>query len=185
MQTYYAAGQIQTTEGKYIALNDYERENASKLSYSWRETGIVAKNFIVQADFAWSNAVDTINISGCGFIFRLQPNQDHYIVILDAYSGVKLASHTDRGTFSLGSPQDGEQILPDFGSGPYQATFTLIVNELRTYVYIDDIYFGEYKLLEYRIRDAGPLATAVLSATSEGYGTRCNMTNVHAWVMDP
>ena len=118
-------------------------------------------------------------------MFRLQPNQDHYIVILDVYSGVKLASHTDRGTYSMGSPQNGDQTLSDWGSGPYQATFTLIVNERQTYVYVDDLYFGEYKLLEHRIRDSGPLASAVLSATSEGYGTRCKMTNVRAWIIDP
>jgi hypothetical protein len=165
-------------------LDDYEEENASRLSYAWTETGVVARNFIVRADFAWSNAIDTVSTSGCGFLFRLQPNQDHYIVILDAYSGVKLASHTDRGTISMGSPQNGEQMLSDFGSGPYQASFTLIVNELRAYVYVNDIYFGEYQLLEYRIRDSGPLASAVLSAASEGYGTRCNMTNVHAWILD-
>jgi hypothetical protein len=185
VQQYYEAGQISTTEGEYVVLDDYEAENASKLSYAWTETGVVARNFIVRANFAWSNAIDTVNTSGCGFMFRLQPNQDHYIVILDAYSGVKLASHTDRGTVSMGSPQNGEQTLSDFGSGPYQATFTLIVNELRAYVYVNDIYFGEYKLLEHRITDAGPLANAILSAASQGYGTRCKMTNVHAWIFDP
>ena len=185
VQQYYEAGQISKTEGEYVVLNDYEEENALKLSYAWAETGVVAKNFIVRADFEWNNAIDTVNTSGCGFLFRLQPNQDHYIVILDAYSGVKLASHTDRGTFSMGSPQNGELPLPDFGSGPYQATFTLIVNELQAYVYVDDSYFGEYELLQYRIIDSGVLASAVLSAASEGYGTRCKMTNVRAWILDP
>ena len=85
----------------------------------------------------------------------------------------------------MGSPQNGEQTLPDFGSGPYHATFTLIVNEPKTYVYVNDVYYGEYKLLDYRITDSGPLGTAVLSAASEGYGTRCKMTNVRAWVIDP
>lgn len=184
VQIYYEAGQISTTEGKYVVLDDYQHELASKLAYAWAETGVIAKNFIVRADFEWSNAINTVNISGCGFIYRMQPNQDHYVIILDAVSGVKLASHTDRGTVSMGSPQNGEQNLSNFGSGPYQATLTLIVNELQTYVYVDDIYFGDYKLLEYRIRDAGPLANAVLSATSERYGTRCKMTNVRAWIID-
>jgi hypothetical protein len=115
----------------------------------------------------------------------MQLNQDHYFIFLDAFSGVKLASSTDRGTYSMGSPQNGEKKVSDFGPGPYQATFTLIVNELQTYVYVDDIYFGEYELLDYRITDSGPLAAAVLSAVSEGYGTRCKMTNVRAWIIDP
>ena len=71
------------------------------------------------------------------------------------------------------------------GSHLTKATFTLIVNELQTYVYVNDIYFGEYKILDYRITDSGPLATAVLAAVSEGYGTRCKMTNVRTWIIDP
>jgi len=39
--------------------------------------------------------------------------------------------------------------------------------------------------LDYRITDSGLLSGAVLSATSEGYGTRCNMTNIQAWIIDP
>jgi len=50
---------------------------------------------------------------------------------------------------------------------------------------VNDIYAGEYELLDHRITDSGPLGTAVLSAASEGYGTRCKMTNVRAWVIDP
>ena len=185
VQKYYDAGYISSMEGEYVELEDYQDEYPLKLSYTWTETGVTAKNFIVQADFEWSNAVRTVNTSGCGFVYRMQSNQDHYFIFLDAFSGVKLASSTDRGTYSMGSPQNGEKKVSDFGPGPYQATFTLIVNELQTYVYVDDIYFGEYELLDYRITDSGPLAAAVLSAVSEGYGTRCKMTNVRAWIIDP
>jgi len=184
IQKYYEAGYISTKEGKYMELDDYQDESALKLQYSWTETGVTAKNFVVRADFEWSNAVKTVNTSGCGFVYRLQPNQDHYLILLDAYSGVKLASSTDRGTYSMGSPQNGEEKISDFGPGPYHATFTLIVNDLQAYVYVNDAYYGEYKLLDYRITDSGPLATAVLSAASEGYGTRCKMTNIRAWVID-
>ena len=184
VQKYYDAGQVSTTEGEYVKLDNYEHALANKLSYEWTETGVTAKNFIVQADFEWTNAVNTINISGCGFVFRSQPNGDHYLIILDAASGVKLASSTDRGTHSMGSPQNGDQKISDFGSAPYQANLTLIVNEFKTYIYLNDIYQGEYQLLDYRITESGSLANAVLSGTSEGYGTRCKMTNVRAWIID-
>jgi hypothetical protein len=185
VQKIHDAGQISTTDGKYKELDDYKDQVADKLSYSWAETGVSAKNFIVQADFMWSSATKTTNLSGCGFIFRIQPNGDHYLIVLDAVSGIKLASSTDRGTYSMGSPSNGASHQLDFGSGPYQATFTLVVNDLQTYVYINDAYYGEYKLLDYRITDSGPLASAVLSATNEGYGTRCTMTNIRAWVIEP
>jgi hypothetical protein len=180
VKKYYDAGQITTTDGEYMELDDYQDESALKLQYTWVETGVTAKNFIVQADFEWSNGTRTVNTSGCGFVYRVQPNQDHYLIILDAFSGVKLASSTDRGTYSMGSPQNGDQKVSDFGPGPYHATFALIVNDLQTYVYLNDIYVGEYKLLDYRITESGPLATAVLS----GGSTSCKMTNVRAWVLD-
>lgn len=185
VQKYYEAGQISTTEGEYIELDDYQHELANKLSYQWTETGVTAKNFIVRADLEWSNAINTANTSGCGFVYRSQSNGDHYLIILDAINGIKLASSTDRGTYSMGSPQNGDRKISDFGPGPYEANFTLIVNELQSYVYVDDVYQGEYKLLDYRITDSGSLANAILSATFEGYGTRCKMTNVRAWIMDP
>ena len=185
VQKYHDAGQVSTTEGEYVTLDNYEHALANKLSYEWTETGVRAKNFIVRADFEWSNAVNTANISGCGFVFRSQPNGDHYLLILDASSGVKLASSTDRGTYSMGSPQNGDQKISDFGSDPYQANLTMIVNEFKTYVYLNDVYQGEYQLLDYRITESGSLANAVLSGTFDGYGTRCKMTNVRAWIIDP
>jgi len=185
VQKIYTAGQIPGTDGKYLELDDYRDEVATKLSYEYAETGVSAKNFIVRGDFEWSNAVDTTNISGCGFVYRVQQNMDHYLIVLDAFSGVKLASSTDRGTYSMGSPQNGDKKISDFGPGPYHATFTLVVNDLKSYVYINDVYQGEYKLLDYRITDSGLLSGAVLSATSEGYGTRCHITNTQAWIIDP
>jgi hypothetical protein len=185
VQKIHEAGQISNTDGKYVELDDYRDEVAIKLSYAWAETGISAKNFIVRGDFEWSNAINTANISGCGFVYRVQENTDHYLIVLDAFSGVKLASSTDRGTYSMGSPQNGDKKISDFGPGPYHATFTLVVNDLKSYVYVNDVYYGEYKLLDYRITESGLLSGAVLSATSEGYGTRCNITNTQAWIIDP
>ena len=185
VQKIHKAGQISNIDGEYVELDDYRDEVAIKLSYAWAETGISAKNFIVRGDFDWSNAINTANTSGCGFVYRVQENTDHYLIVLDAFSGVKLASSTDRGTYSMGSPQNGDGKISDFGPGPYHATFTLVVNDLKSYVYVNDVYYGEYKLLDYRITDSGLLSGAVLSATSEGYGTRCNITDTQAWVIEP
>jgi len=156
VQKYYDAGQITTTEGEYLELDDYQEGSALKLSYAWTETGVSAKNFIVRADFEWSSTINTTNLSGCGFIYRIQPNGDHYLIVLDAFDGVKLASSTDRGTYSMGPPSKGDVKISDFGPGPYHATFTMIVNELKTYVYVNDDYYGEYTLLDFRITDSGP-----------------------------
>jgi len=185
VQKIHDAGQISTTEGKFVELDDYGDDLASKLSYSWGDTSVSARNFIVQADFEWSTAIKTTNLSGCGFVYRIQPNKDHYLILLDSYAGIKLASSTDRGTYSMGSPSKGDQKLADYGSGPYHAKFTMVVNDLKNYVYVDDVYYGEYDLLEFRITESGPFAGALLSATESGYGTHCAITNIRAWIIDP
>ena len=184
VQRAHDAGQIATMEGKYVELADYQDEMASKLSYSWGDTGVSAKNFIVQADFYWSTAIKTTNLSGCGFVYRIQSNKDHYLILLDSYAGVKLASSTDRGTYSMGSPSNGDRKIASYGVGPYRAKFTMVVNDLKTYVYVNDDYYGEYDLLEFRINESGPFAGAVLSATESGYGTRCSITNMQAWIIE-
>jgi hypothetical protein len=184
VQKAYDAGQISTMDGEYVELDSYSDEIASKLSYTWTKTGVSAKNFIYQADFMWNSAEKTTNTSGCGLIFRIQSNEDHYLILLDAFSGVKLASSTDVGTYSMGSPTNGDGRVTNFGAGPYEATFTLVVNELKSYVYLNHTYVGEYKLLDYRINESGPIASAVLSATDVGYGTRCTITNGLVWVID-
>ena len=110
VQKIHEAGQIPNTDGEYVKLDDYQDEVAIKLSYAWAETGINAKNFIVRGDFEWSNAINTANISGCGFVYRVQENTDHYLIVLDAFSGVKLATSTDRGNvFNGPSPGWGQE----------------------------------------------------------------------------
>jgi len=183
VQDIFDAGQIDTTDGRYVQMDDYKDEIQGKLSYSWADENVEARNFIVQADFEWSSTFETTNLSGCGFVFRLQPNGDHYLILLDRVQGVKLASHTDRGTYSMGSPTNGKGKISSFGSNPYHATFTFVVTDLKAYVYVNDIYYGEYKLLDYRITDSGPFSGAVLSA--EDYAsTNCSITNTQAWIMD-
>jgi len=184
VQKVQAAGQIPTTDGKYAKLDDFQDEISNKLSYAWADTGVDARNFIVQADFEWSSAVNTTNLSGCGFVYRIQSNGDHYLIVLDAFSGIKLASSTDRGTYSMGSPANGDTKDRNFGASPYQATFTLVVYDLNSYVYVNDYYYGEYKLLDYRITESGELAPALLSATDTGYGTRCKMTDIRTWIIE-
>lgn len=184
VEKYHEAGQIPTTDGEYVRIDDYQDELAAFLSYEWIETGIKAKNFMIRADFEWGSAVKTTTFSGCAFIFRRQSNGDHYLLVLDSLQGIRLARNTEGTAYSMGPPGHGEKRDYNFGDSPYHATFTLIVNELKAYVYVNDIYYGEYKLLDYFMTDSGSLDVGLLSATDKGYGTRCKMTNIQAWIID-
>lgn len=184
VKKYHEAGQIPSLEGRYVDVADYESRVTGFLSYQWKETGVGAKNFIVRADFDWSISVKTTTFSGCAFVFRRQVDGDHYLLVLDSLQGIRLAKNTSGTAYSLGPPGHGDKKDYNFGSSPYHATFTLVVNGLKAYVYVDDIYYGEYNLLADRLTDSGSLNVAVLSASDKGW-TSCNMENIQVWIIDP
>jgi hypothetical protein len=72
-----------------------------------------------------------------------------------------------------------------FGGGnPAEADVTLIVNDLKAYVLVDDQYKGSYTLDMDFLTGKGDLAYMVVSGTNSDYGTRCRMTDVVLWSMD-
>jgi hypothetical protein len=40
-------------------------------------------DFVLNAHFRWNSAFKNSNTSGCGFIFGIQPDEEHYAVFLD------------------------------------------------------------------------------------------------------
>ena len=62
-----------------------------------------------------------------------------------------------------------------------EADFTVIVKDAYVYVLVDDEVVGEYSLPQSRPLK-GNLGLTLLSGTNKDYGTRCEMTNIHAWL---
>ena len=105
--------------------------------YRWTPTGLDSKDFIIRADFDWEVA-NQKNYSGCGYVFRQESENHYYVTALDALNGV-FFSYTMLGSVPFGGasllnitvPAAKRSKLPDMGHNPYQATFTLIVNEYK------------------------------------------------------
>ncbi|MCI0553079.1 MAG: hypothetical protein L0287_19200 [Anaerolineae bacterium] len=64
---------------------------------------------------------------------------------------------------------------------PAEADFTVIVKGTYVYVLVNGEVVGEYTLSKSRILE-GDLGLSLLSGTNKDFGTRCEMTNVHAWI---
>ncbi|HET9907208.1 MAG TPA: hypothetical protein VFQ23_11220, partial [Anaerolineales bacterium] len=143
VQKIYDAGQISTTEGSYARVDDFSDALAMDYGYSWFPTGIQAKDFILRAQFDWEVA-NQKNFSGCGYIFRQESDQYYYLIVLDAINGVFL-SYTKQGIASTGAggivnytlAAAKKERLPDMGANPYQAEFTLVVNDNSAYTYVN------------------------------------------------
>lgn len=192
VQQVYDAGQITTLDGTYIKLDDYSDELASNYGYRWDPTGMKAKDFIIRASFDWEVA-NQKNYSGCGYLFRQEePSASnnfgayYYIVTLDGINGI-LFSYTggsSTGVANYTVPLVKKLEKPDVGSNPYQAEFTLVVNDTAAYTYVNGNLFTEHKLKGNWLTESGSISSLILTGSEKDYGTRCKITNAELWVIE-
>lgn len=179
VQTYFDMGYLPTADGSIIELEDFSYDWAQLGWYNWLPLGVSASDFFMSAHFKWDSAFRNSDIAGCGFIFSLQDNDDHYAVFLDRSKVFFLITNRARGFSSPVSPTRGTGLVKfDY---PAEADFTLIVKDHSAFVLVDGKVVGEYTLAQSRPMH-GNLGLTVLSGTNRDYGTRCEMTDLHLWV---
>ena len=179
VQAYYEKGYLATTDGRFRELDDFTYDWAQMGWYNWLPLRDTASDFFLSAHFKWNSAFQNSDTSGCGFIFGLQPNDDHYAVFLDRLRILFLITDHTLGFSKPVSPTRGTDVVKfDY---PAEADFTLIVKGNYAYVLVDGEVVGEYTLAKSRAARGG-LGLTVLSGTNKDYGTHCEMTNLHLWM---
>lgn len=177
-QAYFDKGYLTTASGEFTEFDDFSQDWAQLGWYSWWVLDQNASDFYMSAHFKWSTALRNNEISGCGFVFGLQDNNDNYAVFLDKSRILFL--NTDQsmgGGFEVGKTKGKGRV--NFGN-PAEADFTLIVKGLYSYVLVDNELIGEYTLSKNKPQDGG-LGLTMFSGTNKDYGTHCEMTNLHLW----
>jgi hypothetical protein len=179
VQAYYEKGYLATTDGRFRELDDFSYDWAQMGWYNWLPLRDTASDFFLSAHFKWNSAFQNSDTSGCGFIFGLQPNDDHYAVFLDRFKILFLITDNILGFSKPVSPTRSDGVVKfDY---PAEADFTLIVKGNYAYVLVDGEVVGEYTLAKSRAARGG-LGLTVLSGTNKDYGTHCEMTNLHLWM---
>jgi hypothetical protein len=179
IHTYYGKGFLTQIGGHLTEFDDFSYDWAQLGWYNWLPIRESASDFFLSAHFKWKSAIEGANVSGCGFIFGLQPNNDHYAVFLDR---TKVFFVMTDHTLGYSKP-----ISPTRGTGrvnfqyPAEADFTLIVKGAYAYVLVNGEVVGEYTLSESRLAH-GSLGLTVLSGTNKDYGTHCEMTGLRLWI---
>jgi hypothetical protein len=177
-QAYFDLGYLATADGKFIEYDDFTEDWAKIDYYQWRTMNEKVTDFFMSAHFEWVSAIQNSNEAGCGFVFSIQQNHDHYAVFLDRTNIVFLMSDKNLG-YSRDVKTTRGTGRVKFGN-PSQADFTLIVKDAYAYVLVDGEVVGEYTLAQSRpLR--GNLGLSVLSGTNRDYGTRCEMTDLRLW----
>lgn len=179
VQTYYEKGYLSTTDGIIAEIEDFRYEWAQLGWYKWLLLGATVSDFFMSAHFKWDSALKNSDIAGCGFVFGIQPNDDHYAVFLDRTKVYFLMRDLAAGFSKPITPTRGiGRVKFDY---PAEADFTVIVKDAYAYVLVNGEVVGEYTLSR-SWPSRGELGLTVLSGTNRDYGTRCEMTNLHFWM---
>ena len=179
VQEYFDKGYLPTIEGRAIELDDFRYEYAYLGRYSSPVVVESASDFFLSAHFRWISALENSDTSGCGFIFGLQPNFDHYAVFLDRTNVEFRIRNLELGYSTRVKPT---RVMGQVNFAyPAEADFKLIVNGAHAYVLVNGEIVSEYTLLQGRSVH-GDLGLTVLSGTNKDYGTRCEMTDLRLWL---
>jgi len=185
IQSYVDAGYLSSTDGKLFALDDYSREMAkiNYLDYDLTGYNDLVQDFAVWADFKMQSArpVGYPEYSGCGFSFRIDPNNyDGYTAhITNSSVLLTYCSHVTHKCGRIGKTRGtGTLNLPN----PAEASMELIVHDTQANVLVNGQFIGEYTLFTDKLTAPGYLLYSIISGTNADYGTRCEATNGHLWV---
>ncbi len=170
------AGYISSADGDYYHLDDFNAEWAQINWYQWLPTGYTPANFVVRGHMAWESASKTPDLSGCGVLFRVQSNSDHYGFFMTTDGLVHFILSEDNDFHFGGKVYFG----PRSSSG--EVDFAMTAQKDTFNIYIDGKRLGAF----YGHKDSmltGKLAYTLISGTNKDFGTRCTITNVELWVL--
>jgi hypothetical protein len=176
---YFEKGYLTDPNGDFFEYEDYFREWAQLGWYNWKVLDDKAGDFYMSAHFKWESAYKNADVSGCGFVFSVQDNNDHYAVFLDTSRVLFLDTDQSYGGAQIIGTTRGTGLV-NFAT-PAEADFTLIVKGAYAYVLVNNELVGEYTLTQSRSL-YGNIGLTTLSGTNKDYGTRCVMTDVHLWM---
>lgn len=176
LQNLFDAGKIDTIEGKYVRLEDFE-DTQAKLNYFFpTPTGQEAENFVLSADLTWSSASMKANwpTSGCGFLYGVQDDRNRMLTFLGLDGYVYSLGWVNGAGRAYAFKKWGKPSLPEGN-----AKSLLLVFDKRVTIYVNDALANEFYLSTYK---PGEIGLTVVSGTNAGYGTRCQMTNLELWI---
>jgi hypothetical protein len=171
-------GYLTSSEGAFFALPNFVQSWAQLGWYKWWTTNYAPADFVIRADVAWRSASTTADwwTSGCGFVYRIKDNNDHYLSYL-GLDGRAYFSVLRKGLlYNSSSARYGKLDTPDG-----KAQLMLVVQGSHFDFFVNDTHV--YGKVDKSFAD-GRLALTLLSGTNKGFGTNCAMRNVELWELD-
>jgi len=176
VKQYQDAGYVSTANGTYDFLPDKSSSWAEIGYYNWEKTKFSPTDFIIKSDITWNSASAAADSSGCGFVFHIQDNSDHYMFYVSLKGYVEAAVNVGNRWKSLGRGSFG--LAAQHGS----ATVTFIAEGSTFRVLVGDKLIKTYTGLAGKLV-TGDLAYTVLSGTNKSYGTSCDFKKTELWTI--
>ena len=178
VQQLASEGLLEKTEGTYTQIEDFNETWAQIGWYQWWSTGLAPTDFVIRAHTEWESASRTANWfdSGCGFVFREEDADNHYMVFLALDGNVYLKGYVDGKYKEFGKGYLGKV---DFMKGGADVMLAVEGDHILYFV-------NGKKVLERNVSELseGNLALTLVSGTNKDYGTRCSVTDIEVWSLD-
>jgi len=175
LQTFEENGYIESTDGSIVELDPFKESWAQINWYQWWTLTETDGDFVFEGHLEWTTASSTPEDSGCGIVFGVQDNNDHYAVFL---ANSRIVFLMARGTYSyeVGKTQGSGRANFD---NPAEADFAVAAKGQSAYVSVNgDV--TQYTLSADQTTE-GDIGLSLLSGTNRDYGTRCEMTDMMLW----
>jgi len=176
VKEYYQAGYVSTDQGTYKRLKPYWDSWAQIDWYQWVTVNSSPTNFIIRSEVSWESASKSPNPSGCGYVFRLRDENNHYMVFIST-DGYIHASLVHSGYFdNMGKAYYGQAATKG------KETVTLIVEGTSFRVLVNDKSIKSFEGLQSDLFD-GNLAYTIVSGTNKDFGTHCMFDKTDLWTI--
>ena len=178
IQSFADEGYLESTSGTFHAIPDFNETWAQLNWYQWWDTGFAPKDFVVTAHTEWESASNTADWwnSGCGFVFREEDEDNHYLAYLGMDGWVYLSRVKGGNWAGLGENAYGDLDVPKG-----EADIAMVVEGRKLHYFVN----GEHVLSRDDLQDVeGLLGLTLLSGTNKGFGTRCIMEDVALWEVE-
>lgn len=173
------SGLLTKTNGKIKHIPDFEEEWAQINWYRWYRTSHSPSDFIIRADASWESASDKANwwTSGCGFVFREDGVDNHYLAFLDM-NGI---AHLDRVRNGSTAHLGRSNLNYPLEKPADEANIMLVAEGNIISFFVDGYLMLSRQDLSFA---EGELGLTVLSGINKDFGTRCEMTNIELWELE-
>jgi hypothetical protein len=171
-------GSITMTKGRLHTLDDFEESWAQRNWYRWWSFGYNLADFVLMTHVDWKSAPsDKTAVGGCGFVFRVQDENHHLLIIQFIDQTAGLGQMTSSGFEFQRKPW----VNPDLKKSAEKegsSDFLVAAEKEAVTVYINGVKAYRWYVAR---TTPGDIGYTIISGTNKDYGTYCNFTDTRVW----